>query len=314
MSFQLRDLNEGDLPELMALVNEVSLVPISLSNLTELYKHQPEGQIRRARVATDGSGLVCGSSRLNHDPWEEGGLFDFWIAVKPEQQGQGLGSRLFDDAFTAVSTFNVKKLKAFMRDDQPEWLRFAQNRGFTIQNHLFGSTIDLAEFDERPFAALIDSVEASNIRLTSLADMGDTEDARRTLHAALTVVSQDTPGSPSSDFPSFEAFSEMLNTARWSRSADQIMAVEGNKCVGFAVVSYNTETNTFLNLFTGVLPTYRRRKIAQALKLKSIGYAKDCGADFIYTNNDSHNAPMLAINRKLGYKPQPGNYLLHKQL
>ncbi len=314
MSFQFRDLNEGDLPELMALFNEVSIVPINLSDLTELYKHQPEGQIRRARVATDGSGLVCGSSRLNHDPWEEEGLFDFWIAVKPEQQGQGLGSRLFDDAFTAVSTFNVKELKAFMRDDQPEWLRFAQNRGFIIQNHSFGSTIDLAEFDERPFTALVESVEADNIRLTSLADMGDTETARRMLHAALTAVAPDTPGAPSSDFPSFEAFSEMLNTARWSRSADQIMAIDGDKCVGFAVVKHNAETNTFLNRFTGVLPAYRGRKIAQALKLMSIRYAKSCGADYIYTNNDSENTPMLTINRKLGYKPQPGHYLLHKQL
>jgi hypothetical protein len=24
------------------------------------------------------------------------------------------------------------------------------------------------------------------------------------------------------------------------------------------------------------------------------------------TNNDSENAPMLAVNRKLGYRPEPG--------
>ena len=42
--------------------------------------------------------------------------------------------------------------------------------------------------------------------------------------------------------------------------------------------------------------------------------AKAFGAATIRTNNDSENAPMLAINRKLGYKPLPGKYLLHKQL
>ncbi|HEY7850574.1 MAG TPA: hypothetical protein VIC27_10950, partial [Ktedonobacterales bacterium] len=32
------------------------------------------------------------------------------------------------------------------------------------------------------------------------------------------------------------------------------------------------------------------------------------------TNNDSQNAPMLAVNRKLGYQPQPGFYRMRAQL
>jgi hypothetical protein len=31
---------------------------------------------------------------------------------------------------------------------------------------------------------------------------------------------------------------------------------------------------------------------------------------FVRTDNDSKNAPMLAVNRKLGYKPEPGYYRL----
>ena len=31
---------------------------------------------------------------------------------------------------------------------------------------------------------------------------------------------------------------------------------------------------------------------------------------YIRTNNDSNNAPMLAVNRKLGYKSEPGLYRL----
>ena len=68
------------------------------------------------------------------------------------------------------------------------------------------------------------------------------------------------------------------------------------------------------NFITGVLPAYRGRKIAQALKLIAIRYAKARGANYIRTDNDSENAPMLAINRKLGYKSQTGVYLLYKQL
>jgi RimJ/RimL family protein N-acetyltransferase len=200
-----------------------------------------------------------------------------------------------------------------VRDDQPGYLRFAQNRGFALRRHMFESTIDLAAFDENQFAGLVEAVEASGIRFFSLADVGDTEEARRKLFAVNVKASADTPGSDGG-FPSFEEFNELFNTSSWFRPAGQIIAADGDKYIGLAAVAYFAETNSMGNNITGVLPGYRGRKIAQALKLLTIRYAKACGAASIRTSNDSENAPMLAINRKLGYKPLPGNYLLHKQL
>ncbi len=46
----------------------------------------------------------------------------------------------------------------------------------------------------------------------------------------------------------------------------------------------------------------------------SIRCAKRQGAASIRTNNDSQNAPMLAINRKFGYRPEPGFYRLKATL
>ncbi|MCB9421123.1 MAG: GNAT family N-acetyltransferase [Ardenticatenaceae bacterium] len=313
MSFQLRELKEGDLPEVATLTNEVSLFPTTLSDLIDWYNRQPEGHIRRLWVAVDSNRQIVGYSKLFRSSWDEAGLFNFDITVKPERQGQGLGSRLYDDAFATISTFNVKKLKAFVRDDRPDCLHFAQNRGFTIQRHSFGSTIDLAEFDERPFTGLVESLEAGGIHFASLADMGDTEDARRTLHAALTVITRDVPGEDRV-FSSFEEFNEWIKDGFWPAPSEQIMAIDGDKCVGVAILLRNNENNSLGNFLTGVLPAYRGHKVAQALKLVAIRYGKTIGANYIYTTNDSVNAPMLAINRKLGYKPQPGGYLLYKQL
>jgi GNAT superfamily N-acetyltransferase len=53
---------------------------------------------------------------------------------------------------------------------------------------------------------------------------------------------------------------------------------------------------------------FRGHGLAQALKLQTILLAKKEGMRYIRTNNDSNNAPMLAINRKLGYQPEPGAY------
>ncbi|HKV82923.1 MAG TPA: hypothetical protein VJN88_00100, partial [Ktedonobacterales bacterium] len=52
----------------------------------------------------------------------------------------------------------------------------------------------------------------------------------------------------------------------------------------------------------------RGRGIATALKVLAIRAARARDAAMIRTNNDSQNAPMLAINRALGYQPEPGYY------
>jgi RimJ/RimL family protein N-acetyltransferase len=56
-------------------------------------------------------------------------------------------------------------------------------------------------------------------------------------------------------------------------------------------------------MFTGTLRAYRGRGLALAVKLASIAWAREHGVTSMQTNNDETNAPMLAINRRLGYRP-----------
>jgi len=60
-------------------------------------------------------------------------------------------------------------------------------------------------------------------------------------------------------------------------------------------------------------PAWRGRGIALALKLLAIACARRYGVTYISTNNDSENAPMLAINRTLGYQPEPGYYRMLRE-
>ena len=50
-------------------------------------------------------------------------------------------------------------------------------------------------------------------------------------------------------------------------------------------------------------PHYRGRGLALAVKLASIHWAAANGVTLLVTTNDATNAPMLAINRRLGYEP-----------
>ena len=69
------------------------------------------------------------------------------------------------------------------------------------------------------------------------------------------------------------------------------------------------------NLHTGVDRRYRGRKLGQAVKSLALCYARDqLGVDKVRTNHNADNAPMIAIDRKLGYVQIPGTCRMEKTL
>ncbi len=58
-----------------------------------------------------------------------------------------------------------------------------------------------------------------------------------------------------------------------------------------------------MNAGTGVLRAFRGRGIGLMLKRQSLARAAAAGITQVVTHNDDTNAPMLAINRRLGYRP-----------
>jgi RimJ/RimL family protein N-acetyltransferase len=57
------------------------------------------------------------------------------------------------------------------------------------------------------------------------------------------------------------------------------------------------------NAGTGTLREFRRRGLARLAKLRQVEWAAASGITSIATANDETNAPMLAINQRLGYRP-----------
>ena len=62
----------------------------------------------------------------------------------------------------------------------------------------------------------------------------------------------------------------------------------------------------FATLWGGAtLPAWRGRGIALALKGEAIGWAIRHGLAYLETGNDPDNAPMRAVNARLGFRPRP---------
>lgn len=66
------------------------------------------------------------------------------------------------------------------------------------------------------------------------------------------------------------------------------------------------------NELTAVQPHARGRGLALPLKLEVIRRARAAGLRVMKTNNLSTNAPMLAVNRRLGFAAQPGAFGLRR--
>jgi len=193
-------------------------------------------------------------------------------------------------------------------DYDSQSLVFAQHRGFTIDQHIFNYDLDLTTFDESPFLPDIVDLETSGIRFCSFADFPDTLEMRHKLYDLNTC---DMLENTNTSTPwTYSIFEKAVLHAPWFRRDGQLLAVDGDQWIGMAAIGLFPETQSAYNEYTGVLRPYRRRKIATSLKVLSALYARKNGAQKILTDSNLRNAPILAINHKLGYKPQPGKFTL----
>ncbi|MGE5676076.1 MAG: GNAT family N-acetyltransferase, partial [Mycobacterium leprae] len=114
----------------------------------------------------------------------------------------------------------------------------------------------------------------------------------------------------------FEDWYNFVSGADWFRPEACLYAMDGDRMVGMAAMSLRKDGDTpyLYHNMTGVLQEYRGRGIALALKVLGLQVARKLGAVYLKTDNDERNAPMLAINRKMGFRPLPGTYFLNAKL
>ncbi len=292
-----------------SVVNAFERNPVSVDTVREWLTHTAPGRISYRHVAATHDDGVVGYAVSVHETWDPPGQFYAWVGVAPSWRGRGVGSALYSDMRGFLERHDATTITSEVRDNCEVSRAFAKKRGFEIDRHLFQSSLDLEAFDESPYNGIVSNVAETGIHLYSLADFGDTPDARRKLYEVNAITDKDVPGWTAPGL-SFEEFNEWVYGSEWYRPDGQLLAADGDRWVGISAIRLYPESQQAFNVHTGVIRDYRRRHIALVLKLAAIRYARKHRARSLSTENDSSNGPMLALNRKLGYVAAPGRYTL----
>jgi GNAT superfamily N-acetyltransferase len=278
-----------DAPEIVALIREVH--PTAVIDAPS-YIHRTRSIPARAEVRTwvaEVDHHVVGRSDCLRNFFTENSrkaLVD--VAVREEHRRRGVGRALYETALDHARSLEVDGLLTTFHENDAG-LSFASELGFRQVRAETESVLDPRTVSETPPAAVdlrpvgeVDPRLVYEIDLESTLDMPQTEQIDH--------------------IPYDEWEQHVLRDPRF-KAAGSFVAVVDGVAAAVSLLTADIPSGRAHNMFTGTLRGYRRRGLALAVKLASIRWAVANGIEMIATANDETNAAMLAINRRLGYRP-----------
>lgn len=270
-------------------------------------------------VAQDASGTIVGFSQLSQYAWNPPDKRDLRLIVDSAQRCKGVGGVLYDEVLAHCAEQKISHLATSVSDHEISLRRFARKRGFNEVHHHINFELDLTTFDSMRFEDLIERVRAAGIRLSNMAEVGNTEEAQRKLfYLNSWCATLDLPGvKDEPDWDSWEQFKQAVCDSWWYQPEGQMVAIDEQtgEWVGLCAVVANEKMKGGDTMHTGVDRRYRRDpRIGQALKLAGIQYCIRQGATKLGDNHDSRDANNLALNYSMGFTTLPSVIYLEKKL
>jgi RimJ/RimL family protein N-acetyltransferase/L-amino acid N-acyltransferase YncA len=274
-------------------------------------------RIFRLMVAEDELGQLLGFNWATRSRFESSQAY-FYVIVKPEQRRQGAGQLLYTDLEKSARKAQIKQMHVSLRDNQPECRTFAERQGFTEQSHYMGLALDLDAFDDRPYEALITNLKGEGFRFTSMEALGNTEEAQRKLYRLNDSTNMETvvPDTEHS-WLSFEDFQKTVCQADWYQPGGQIVTIDistGVWAAMSAITRYHGSSDAY-NLHTGVLRRYHGQKLAQAVLVLALRFAREeLKVSRVRAEENARSQSSIAIYHSLGYTQAPGVFSMKKTL
>jgi GNAT superfamily N-acetyltransferase len=246
--------------------------------------------------------LIYSEAKARTDPPGAFWLYPRWPVGWGNEQHYAL---LYSGVQQSLAPYQPRKFQGMAREDQRELVAFFQHHHFQPVMQTFGANLDVTTFDPTPYATCEDRLHAAGIAIKTYAELAADLARDRKLYALVDQVNQEMPNLGQFDDQSFEQFvNDDLHSPAMLPDA-YFVAVHGADYVGVSEVFSSDDPTVFDTRTTGVLPAYRRLGIALALKVRAIRYAQTHGATCVTTGMDATNTPIVALNQRLGFVPEP---------
>jgi RimJ/RimL family protein N-acetyltransferase len=285
----IRELRGSDLPGVARVWRELRLDSVqSEAGVRHLLETFPP----RAEVAhwvADADGIVAWA--FAHRRWRRAtGNAYVWVGVLPEARGRGIGGELWALADEHVASLGVERVNADAVGDQAGEV-FLAARGFTHVRTVVVSAVDPRTVG--PQATRVDGYE-----LVSFAD-AELEQLYRLDREA----SGDAPGEIEGYEHSFGEWRRELVEHPDFTMEGSLAVLNGREVVAYSALSADLATGRGRNEGTVTARAHRGRGLATLAKHAQLRWAAEAGIERVIADNDETNAPMLAVNRRLGYEP-----------
>jgi GNAT superfamily N-acetyltransferase len=292
----IRELRGGDLGAIARIWRELRPDAMhSERGLRHLLDSFPERAQRGSWVAADGDVVGWGFAHRRWHRATDGGYV--WLGVLAEARGRENGSALWEAAEGHLNEIGVARVSADVVGDEAGE-RFLERRGFEQIRTVVISAVDPRRVNPAELALRRADAERDGYRLVPYAEVD--VDA---LYALELALSADEPGEDEPRQLSFDEWrADMLEGPDMTRQGSfAVLADEAP--VAYTALSVDPATGRGRNEGTATARDHRGRGLATLAKLAQLCWAAEHGIERVVTDNDERNAPMLAVNHRLGYAP-----------
>jgi GNAT superfamily N-acetyltransferase len=217
------------------------------------------------------------------------------VYVHPERRRQGLGSALWERVEPHLTAIGATHVNSFGLDEEPS-RRFMGARGFEVTFVQRMSTVDLSTLGPPPPVP-------ADVELVPYAAVDDP----RPIYELEVEAVRDIPlDQPLDDIRLEDWLERWWRHPELDRAASLLVLLDGAPAAFTTLIS-DLESRRAASGMTGTARRARGRGLARLVKHHALARAAANGIEVAVTENDERNAPMLAVNERLGYRPTTAN-------
>ncbi|XLE02310.1 GNAT family N-acetyltransferase [Streptomyces sp. 184] len=225
--------------------------------------------------------------------------------VHPAHTGRGAGTALVAAAEAHLVAQGATTAYTWAYDTERD-LGFAERRGYRR-----GRSGQILHLDLRaPLPPRPEPAAGAGVELRPFTDFAADP---RPLYEADAEAAADEPSDTPADAMTYESWLDHTWREPLLDHELTIVALVAGEVAAFSLAETDGRER-YLSGMTGTRRAFRGRGLAKLAKHESLRRARAAGYTDAYTGNDSDNAPMLAVNRWLGYLPSAVEWRCIKDL